>query len=264
MGCLKLHTETTPITMKVVWKSSVVGSASAQCFMSVDPLAGKYPNMSPYNYCAGNPVKYLDPDRRYIDVSGLYKGGFGIIKNQNNIKGFEAFASSSDGIKYLSLFAEEGQVIAGHTYTENGIYHNKGINVHFEDETSIEDMSRSGETQISNGGYDLYVRADKKSNIFSAIKTYGHEFFTHVLQTAQDLYDDNKLNSSNINPALINNNAPLDLKTYNGQTEYSKRQHLQERNYNRSLETRLLPILRENVINNLMNLNGKELLDAFG
>ena len=31
-------------------------------FTSVDPLAEKYPNMSPYAYCAGNPVKYVDPD----------------------------------------------------------------------------------------------------------------------------------------------------------------------------------------------------------
>jgi len=30
-------------------------------WLSVDPLAEKYPGMSPYNYTAGNPVKYIDP-----------------------------------------------------------------------------------------------------------------------------------------------------------------------------------------------------------
>ena len=30
--------------------------------MSVDPLAEKYPNISPYAYCAGNPVNAVDPD----------------------------------------------------------------------------------------------------------------------------------------------------------------------------------------------------------
>ena len=40
-------------------------------WLSVDPMADKYPNMSPYNYCAGNPVKLVDPDGREIDVSGL-------------------------------------------------------------------------------------------------------------------------------------------------------------------------------------------------
>ena len=31
-------------------------------WLSVDPLQGKYPGMSPYNYCVGNPVKLVDPD----------------------------------------------------------------------------------------------------------------------------------------------------------------------------------------------------------
>jgi hypothetical protein len=32
----------------------------------MDPLAEKYPWMSPYAYCANNPVKYIDPDGRKI------------------------------------------------------------------------------------------------------------------------------------------------------------------------------------------------------
>ena len=31
-------------------------------WLSVDPLADKYPNISPYAYCGWNPVKYIDPD----------------------------------------------------------------------------------------------------------------------------------------------------------------------------------------------------------
>ena len=33
-------------------------------WLSVDPLWEKYVGMSPYNYCAGNPVKLVDPDGR--------------------------------------------------------------------------------------------------------------------------------------------------------------------------------------------------------
>ena len=40
-------------------------------WLSVDPLADKYPGISPYVYCAWNPVKLVDPDGREIDVSGL-------------------------------------------------------------------------------------------------------------------------------------------------------------------------------------------------
>ena len=31
-------------------------------WLSVDPMADKYPGLSPYNYCAWNPVRLIDPD----------------------------------------------------------------------------------------------------------------------------------------------------------------------------------------------------------
>lgn len=31
-------------------------------WLSVDPMSDKYPSMSPYMYCAGNPIKYFDLD----------------------------------------------------------------------------------------------------------------------------------------------------------------------------------------------------------
>ncbi|MBP5548539.1 MAG: hypothetical protein J6X58_06595 [Bacteroidales bacterium] len=31
-------------------------------WLSVDPMADKYPSMSPYNYCMWNPIKLVDPD----------------------------------------------------------------------------------------------------------------------------------------------------------------------------------------------------------
>ena len=33
-------------------------------FTSMDPLCEKYYNISPYSYCAGNPIRYVDPDGR--------------------------------------------------------------------------------------------------------------------------------------------------------------------------------------------------------
>ncbi|MBO4332385.1 MAG: RHS repeat-associated core domain-containing protein [Paludibacteraceae bacterium] len=39
---------------------------SIALWLSTDPLQGKYPGMSPYNYCAGNPVKLVDPDGKVM------------------------------------------------------------------------------------------------------------------------------------------------------------------------------------------------------
>jgi hypothetical protein len=38
----------------------------------MDPLAEKYPNISPYAYCAGNPIKYVDPDGKKIVIGNLW------------------------------------------------------------------------------------------------------------------------------------------------------------------------------------------------
>ena len=40
---------------------------STALWLGVDPLASKYPGVSPYVYCVGNPVKYVDPDGRRVD-----------------------------------------------------------------------------------------------------------------------------------------------------------------------------------------------------
>ena len=39
-------------------------SPELSIWLSVDPLASKYPELSPYNYCLNNPVKLVDPDGR--------------------------------------------------------------------------------------------------------------------------------------------------------------------------------------------------------
>jgi RHS repeat-associated protein len=40
-------------------------------FIQMDPLCEQYPHLSPYAYCAGNPVRYVDPDGRRIIYSGF-------------------------------------------------------------------------------------------------------------------------------------------------------------------------------------------------
>ena len=38
-------------------------------WLSVDPLAEKYAGWTPYNYCVGNPVVFVDPDGREVDIT---------------------------------------------------------------------------------------------------------------------------------------------------------------------------------------------------
>ena len=45
-------------------------------WMSVDPLADKYPNISPYAYCGWNPIGFIDPDGRnpVYSIDGEFLG----------------------------------------------------------------------------------------------------------------------------------------------------------------------------------------------
>ena len=49
-------------------------NSTLSIWLSVDPMADKYPGLSPYAYCANNPVKLVDPDgRTYFEVEGERK-----------------------------------------------------------------------------------------------------------------------------------------------------------------------------------------------
>ena len=46
-------------------------SSDLSIWLSVDPMAGKYPSLSPYTYCADNPVKLVDPNgEEFVDGDG--------------------------------------------------------------------------------------------------------------------------------------------------------------------------------------------------
>ena len=80
-------------------------------WMSVDPLANKYPPLSPYNYVLSNPLNNFDPDGRgtfSIGLSAMYQhlspgiqGAVGIIFDDNSNIGLELTLSYSP-IDYFS------------------------------------------------------------------------------------------------------------------------------------------------------------------
>jgi RHS repeat-associated protein len=96
MGCLKLSYYQTYSNQKVLYSNCVLEPKSAQMWLSVDPMSDKYPSMSPYNYCANNPVILVDPDGLYwiaYDVDNNIVGSGGteddkrkfVIFNQEDI-----------------------------------------------------------------------------------------------------------------------------------------------------------------------------------
>ena len=55
-------------------------SSELSIWLSVDPMSGKYPSLSPYTYCADNPVKLVDPNGE--DVITIHRDGSYSIKER--------------------------------------------------------------------------------------------------------------------------------------------------------------------------------------
>ena len=79
-------------------------------WLSVDPMADKYPSISPYAYCAWNPVKLVDPDGRDWYQS---EDGSAVCWRKGNDAEFER-----DGQKYHNIGSEHD-------------HHNGNMTIHY-------------------------------------------------------------------------------------------------------------------------------------
>jgi RHS repeat-associated protein len=62
-------------------------------WISVDPLAEKYPSISPYVYCADNPLKFIDSDGRVLFLVNGWDGLSNRTKYSSNSSDFPAMKS---------------------------------------------------------------------------------------------------------------------------------------------------------------------------
>lgn len=112
----------------------------------IDPLAAKFPSMSPYAAFANNPIIYIDNDGREPKIaiimnrdgndfnehiSGLEKAGFIVIQVKNGqelISELNNHSSVNDPIDQLVILSHaESYGLIGLGSNENGFYTNEGV-----------------------------------------------------------------------------------------------------------------------------------------
>ncbi|WP_317205959.1 RHS repeat-associated core domain-containing protein, partial [Flavobacterium psychrophilum] len=69
-------------------------------WLNTDPLAEKYPGVSPYTYCLNNPILYIDPDGREVIVPN--KTDRASVLKMINSKAVGTFAFNKSGKLYLA------------------------------------------------------------------------------------------------------------------------------------------------------------------
>ena len=173
-------------------------------WLSADPMLEKYVGMTPYNYCAGNPVRLVDPDGTTIQFmhfdinpenasTGNYVNGIGEEGMESN---WEAFAKTEVGYEILSKFATKGQKIGNVEFTADGEYSKHNLLL-CDYSIPSSDAGYNGKFYVDKNNIATFyicissIRGDseyyKKERI---CLTIGHEFFLHF-----DNYYQNVINA---------------------------------------------------------------------
>lgn len=152
-------------------------------WLSPDPLANKYPNISPYAYCSWNPLKYVDPNGKEICMVGEDGVSTTYLKDMH-YTGNDAFTKES--IDKLNVI---NNITAGTGFMETLIESPLDFSISMADSkvdgtlstTSISDtekqISAGRNASIENLGHELfhtyqYANGQGGMSIYNEVEAY--------------------------------------------------------------------------------------------
>ncbi len=184
--------------------------------MAVDPKSEKYVSFSTYSYALNDPILFVDPDGRDIDISQM--------KDKESIEALKRILSTKEGFKFFSQYANKGNLNVGgkvFSFAKNGVYSKNTIS--FRDMGATKDadgvrtfgittpLDKDKGLKIGNdftydirNGVNFNVAIDNTLSTEKAAETILHETTLHVES------ETNRLNS--ISNQL--NKKSLNLETY--------------------------------------------------
>ncbi len=128
-------------------------------FNSTDPMWYKYPSLSPYAYCANNPINYIDPDGMdNYEIS---------VKNKNVQINVSRTDDNTNSYKYID---SDGKIV------DLGTYDKKGELIKVKQSTNFYEHSKY------NDGYN-YINGDVAAGLLAGMYSYYEETGNKVIIT---------------------------------------------------------------------------------
>ena len=116
-------------------------------FISVDPLADKFIDKTPYLYCEGNPIKFVDPDGQQIAIKGVINNEEGtsiVLFYYGEIDGVRGFYHN--GQRLDSEFANKATDAIGKIH-DGGKYGKMLVEALVKDDRTVEMLQTAGQNQ---------------------------------------------------------------------------------------------------------------------
>ena len=158
-------------------------------FLSLDPLAVKYPAWSPYNYVLGNPIMFVDPDGR--DVINVYEKSRNKAQNnlntaQNNLNNY---SKGDDGYRNARKAFNESQRAFNRVDRQFQIVQKAIGELKHDDQKYFDRINNM--TTPTGEKINVYVSASKNTRFISAT---GNEVYG---ETIAQLFPENYDRSNN-------------------------------------------------------------------
>ena len=148
-------------------------SSDLSIWLSVDPMASKYPSLSPYTYCADNPVKLVDPNGEEVWLIGEeWELAFNQLKSSTNLT-LERDAKTGK-ITYSGTIQSECDQKLADALDDNKVH----INILAEDWDTFEGYTHQGGAHL---GTDLKEDGTVVSKQFvNPLMLAGCDFFGNM------------------------------------------------------------------------------------
>ena len=162
-------------------------------WLSVDPMADKYPSISPYAYCAWNPVKLVDPDGRDIWQ----------LDNQGNIVGW----IENSEFDQLQIVDEDGNVLCSSVEYDIGTI--SELCIDGRSNTTFSVSGQSNAMSVFEFLADNYTETNNRSLEWGWATLANSEGIENIIGTTHDEH------RNGLFSILINNNYSLEDYTHN-------------------------------------------------